>query len=114
MIFINNLPPLLCPVVTLTDDSAGSLEDFWTSVSQIGSFGSNQAHDVFQWVKRQFAMYREFGIGQVTVVVQMLADADDLFLDLDSHPDNLWKRSSIHKLLTFCQRSWHRLLFLCA
>lgn len=31
----------------LTDDCAGTLEDLWTSGSQIGSFGSNQAHDVF-------------------------------------------------------------------
>lgn len=45
MIFINTPSPFLCPVVTLTDDC--TLEDFWTSVSQIGSFGSNQAHDVF-------------------------------------------------------------------
>lgn len=37
-------------------------------------------------------MYSEFGIGQVSVLVQMLADADHLFLDLGSHPGNLRKR----------------------
>lgn len=33
-------------VVTLPDDSTGNLEDFWITVSQIGSFSSNQACDV--------------------------------------------------------------------
>ena len=41
-------------VVTLRDDSTSNLEDFWISVSQIGSLGSNQAHDVFPMDEKIF------------------------------------------------------------
>lgn len=51
MIFINNLPPLLCPVVTLTDDSAGTQRVSGRLSARLEVLALTKLMMSFQWVK---------------------------------------------------------------